>query len=145
MCWEILLSFILVLSNSLALELCHGAWRSFPSILPLISNASSQCGLLTPYFHHWCRCGMEDVSVVMMWVFFSQLQTQRGEKIRLFSWSCPGKSTLCLAASDGEGEEQQHSPGQCLTLRAVTVPGCNFSFYQCCWILGMGDLSTNSG
>lgn len=92
LCWEILLSFVLVLSNSLALELCHGAWRSFPSILPLISNASSQCGLLTPYFHHRCRCGMEDVSVVMMWVFFSQLQTQRGEKMPYFHGVAQGKA-----------------------------------------------------
>lgn len=73
-----------------------------------------------------------DVSMVMVGVFFSQLQTQRGGNNALFSWSCPGKSTLCLAASDGKGEEQQHSHGKGLTLRAMTVPGCDFSFY---WVL----------
>lgn len=97
--------------------------------------------LLSPPVQVWnggCVCG-DDVGFL-----FSAADPKR-RKNALFSWSCPGKSTLCLAASDGEGEEQQHSPGQCLTLRAVTVPGCNFSFYQCCWILGMEDLSTNSG
>lgn len=71
-----------------------------------------------------------DVSMVMVGVLFSQLQTQRGGNNALFSWSCPGKSTLCSAASDGEGEEQQHSPGKGLTLRAVTVLCCEFSLYQ---------------
>lgn len=46
------------------------------------------------------------MSMVMVGIFSSQMQSQRGGNNALFSWSYPGKSTLCLAASDGEGEEQ---------------------------------------
>lgn len=37
---------------------------------------------------------------------------------------------MCSAALGGEGEEQQHSPGKGLTLRAGAVAGCDCSFCQ---------------
>lgn len=54
---------------------------------------------------------MEDVSVVMMWVFFSQLQTQRGEKMPYFHGVAQGKAPCAWQPQMGKEKSSSTALG----------------------------------